>query len=653
MDFIPESGSAAGLELTVMRRAEMFRAYLGVNCYLVTHTYQPRIAEYALSQIEMGRIAVANLANLYDFLQGINRGGQGYEQLSDHFAIPDGWTRAERGDGPGDFLLDESGEIRRYRCYEEGAAVPSYVNFIEDGQVVSRHIYDPLGFLSREESLNTGLNKIAEARYYRPDGTLALYEHYKVQSPKEDSDPEGSTGAVSGAIDLSQIEDLPDLIEVYAPDGKTVAREFHYKDELIAWWLLQLLHDHQTHYLVISDHALQFQRYFIELKRQRADYPNVTVVESTHNCHCIDPSDPIGSQLGDNYLFLEDERQLTELVVTQTKRQAEEIDQRFPAHSYALGSIPNPITELKRTPGYLAPARSRLDIAVVGRLMAQKGIDYALEAFHLLLKSVPNARLHIFGDGPLAGELKTQAVKLGIASKVTFHGFRVNMRQAMEAFACLWCTSRHEGFTRVIQEALSVGTPVIAFDCRYGPSEMIQDGINGYLIAPGYTKTLAQRTAAFLKDHRLQKKMQKAAPKSVAHHSPQQVAEQWAQLLLPILEQDMSATTATDSTTTAAVAVKETTANEPAAIPANKGKSSKVGTKKKSVTPKQSANTNKESSSDQHKQRQTEKTTVKKVATAPKATVNIAAKTTSRTKSKAKSSTKGTPTNALSEESSS
>lgn len=577
MDFIPESGSAAGLELTVMRRAEMFREYLGLNCVLVTHACQPGIAAHLRSQIELGRLTAVNLVNLYDFVQNIDR-SKVYDNLPDPYAIPEGWSCAARPECPGDFLLDEYGEVRRYRCYNPGDAVPSYINFIEDGTIVSRQVFDPLGFVSREESVESKSGRITEARFFRPDGTLALYEHY--QSPRSKN---GNTDVPAGAINLAGAEQVPDMLRVYAENGVNVVAEFKFKDELVAWWLLQLLHDPNTHYLVICDHALQYQRYFLELKRQRSDYPNVTVIQSTHNCHCTDPTDVLSSQLGDNYLFLEDERQLTELVVTQTHRQAEDITARFTGHSYLIDAIPNPLTELARPAGYLAPARSRHDLAVVGRLVHQKGLVYAIDAFALLLKSVPLARLHLFGDGPLLDELKAQAKALGIAPKVIFHGFSVNLRQVMEAFACLWCTSRHEGFTRVVQEALSVGTPVIAFDCRYGPREMIEDGVNGFLVPPGDIRALADKTVIFLKDHKLQRKMQKAAPRSVRRFTPEHIAARWAEVLLPVLEQDVNAAAAAAVAQTPAVGTDTGHLSEHAAQPKSAAKKPKASTKKKTT----------------------------------------------------------------------
>jgi rhamnosyl/mannosyltransferase len=96
----------------------------------------------------------------------------------------------------------------------------------------------------------------------------------------------------------------------------------------------------------------------------------------------------------------------------------------------------------------------------VGRLIYYKGLAIALAA----LRDVPG-RLLIIGTGPMDAELKSQALELGVADRVLFHG-RADTDQLVGAYraaTALWfpSTARSEGFGLVQVEAMTSGCPVI------------------------------------------------------------------------------------------------------------------------------------------------------------------------------------------------
>lgn len=120
----------------------------------------------------------------------------------------------------------------------------------------------------------------------------------------------------------------------------------------------------------------------------------------------------------------------------------------------------------------------------VGRLEKQKAFHYAIEAFALFIQKQPKnqSRLKIVGQGSLEQDLKQCAVDLGIAERIDFEGFQKNILPYYLYAKATILTSLYEGFPNVLVESLTLGTPVIAFDCSSGPNEIIQDGVNGYLI---------------------------------------------------------------------------------------------------------------------------------------------------------------------------
>jgi len=130
------------------------------------------------------------------------------------------------------------------------------------------------------------------------------------------------------------------------------------------------------------------------------------------------------------------------------------------------------------------------NILAIGRLNYQKGFDLLLEAYSLINDSC--FHLTIIGKGPDEIMLKNLARKLGVINKVTFLGFQDNPYKYMAHADVLAFTSRNEGFPNVLLESCACGLPIVGFNCPGGINEIIKDGVNGFKVKAGDTKTLAK-----------------------------------------------------------------------------------------------------------------------------------------------------------------
>ena len=93
-------------------------------------------------------------------------------------------------------------------------------------------------------------------------------------------------------------------------------------------------------------------------------------------------------------------------------------------------------------------------------------------------------------------------------------------------------TSRFEGFGMVLIEAMACGLPCIAFDCLYGPREIIEDGKTGYLIPYDDDAMFVEKLTYLMEHPELREQMGKAAKESVKRFSVDSVMEKWKQFYL-------------------------------------------------------------------------------------------------------------------------
>jgi glycosyltransferase involved in cell wall biosynthesis len=137
-------------------------------------------------------------------------------------------------------------------------------------------------------------------------------------------------------------------------------------------------------------------------------------------------------------------------------------------------------------------------ILCVGRLEKQKAFHFAIEAFSMIHANYPNLNLYIIGDGSLKQDLINLAVSLGVRSKISFISFTLDIGVYYKHAKFTLLTSLYEGFPNVLIESISVGTPIVAFDCESGPREIIVEGLNGYLVKQGSVIKLSEKMVACL-----------------------------------------------------------------------------------------------------------------------------------------------------------
>jgi glycosyltransferase involved in cell wall biosynthesis len=153
------------------------------------------------------------------------------------------------------------------------------------------------------------------------------------------------------------------------------------------------------------------------------------------------------------------------------------------------------------------PAPGRPLVLAAGRLAAQKGFGTLLEAAALWRDLQPEPLLVIAGEGPLAGDLKAEAARLGIDAR--FPGHRDDVPALLAAAAVFVLPSVWEGQPLILQEALRAGVPVVA--TRAGGTPALTGEDAAVLVPPGDPRRLAGAVRAVLTDEVLAARLRKAA----------------------------------------------------------------------------------------------------------------------------------------------
>jgi glycosyltransferase involved in cell wall biosynthesis len=174
-------------------------------------------------------------------------------------------------------------------------------------------------------------------------------------------------------------------------------------------------------------------------------------------------------------------------------------------------------------------------LAFAGRLTAQKALGDALDA----VAQVDGVVLLIAGDGDQREPLEARVAELALEARVRFLGPlpRDRIVELFRAADSSVLSSSWENFPHTVVEALAAGTPVIATAVG-GVAEVVRDGVNGLLVAPGDPVALAAAIRRFFADAALQEGLRGAAASSVADYAPERVFARLEETLVAVARTD-------------------------------------------------------------------------------------------------------------------
>jgi len=145
----------------------------------------------------------------------------------------------------------------------------------------------------------------------------------------------------------------------------------------------------------------------------------------------------------------------------------------------------------------------------VAALVPHKGQRYLVDAAHLVVREVPDARFIILGEGELRQHLEKQVHEHHLEKHVLLPGFRTDVLGCIKAFDLFVMSSVTEGLGTSLLDAMACARPIVATRAG-GIPEIVEDGVNGILVAPRDAAALAAAIVRALKDEGLRRRMGEA-----------------------------------------------------------------------------------------------------------------------------------------------
>lgn len=153
-------------------------------------------------------------------------------------------------------------------------------------------------------------------------------------------------------------------------------------------------------------------------------------------------------------------------------------------------------------------------VGYLGRLSAEKGLAYLLEAGALLLNACMRIKLLMVGDGPERGLLEQQAKTMGLEDSVIFAGFQTDPENWYPVFDVFALPSLTEGTPLALLESMAAGLPVVA-SAVGGVPKIVSDGVNGLLVPPAVPLAIKEKLQLLHADSELSLRLGEAGRETI------------------------------------------------------------------------------------------------------------------------------------------
>lgn len=482
---------ASGIEHAMMKRLMVFKAH-HQDALILTRDYN---REYHRN-LAINGLTSAQTLNMFDYFQGAVDDVTGPVVLPVDLTIPKDAVLINRGDR---HLYCLGATVRMKLTFFDQAQhrLDTVTYYDQFGHAVQRDRYDVRGFLSLRETMGVD-GQVANEVMFSPTGKVVYRSYYR----------HNLVGQV--------VNSLLQLVDYRGNDYY-----FDNLDQLLRFFFDEINLNAQGDNVFIADRSYIVEQALIDMVTPRK------VLCYAHNVLTTVPDRPLASPLYDS-VKVELASPKTDGMILQTQAQADDL-KRVSQNQKSTMVVPSAVISraVIDQPNRPIKQRQRHHLMTVARIHEQKHLEDTLLAFAIIKHQIPDATLSIYGyvnDPTLFKKLKQLVTTQRLTKAVKFCDYQPDLVPAYQDAVLYLATPRYEGYGLAMVDALAYGVPVLSYAIKYGPSDIIIDGENGFLIQPNDYRAMARKAVHLLQNTAVLQEFSNKAKSSAARYS---VANNW------------------------------------------------------------------------------------------------------------------------------
>ncbi|WP_106496189.1 glycosyltransferase [Lentibacillus sp. Marseille-P4043] len=490
-----------GLTKASLKQASMF-AELGYEVQMLSFNFNAFYPYIRQQLVELGKVHEnVVIRNMYEELEGQSEplyfNGKlkpaNLEKLAGNSAL-------SKRKGHNAYRVFENGCYTKYISLASGDALKFIDYFNENRYRIRREQFDPWGKPKQLTYMDFLTNKPRQSIYFDKKGRAYLAAWY------------------------NQEKDKYDRVYCFSKNGEIVKEYTGDILKLKIDWLAEVI-KHDENPVIVSD-TRSTDAVITGLKEERA--VKIWRLHSHHVAHPYEDDSPIAGKVKHGIANLDK----FDGIFLLTEQQKRDISEKYGygEKMYVVPHYHEPVLEQQI-------GKDEKLAVVISRLSTLKRVDHIIKAFKKVVDKVPDARLVIYGKGTETDKLKVLIQDLGLGENVSMQGYtnEPDTVYANALFSVL--ASKSEGFSLSILESMTNGTPVISYDIKYGPNDLIENGQNGFIVEKANIDALAEKMIDMFTHPKEAIKMGEDAKQHIDNHYNKTVyIDKWEKYIQELIE---------------------------------------------------------------------------------------------------------------------